>query len=242
MARVSDDDAATVWTLLSEPRTAPYLEKADGDRQDALALYEWSARTAAAAFEDVGHLEVLLRNALDSRLRLRFHEDSRRIPWFLMPLPGDVHVAASVQSVRERLREEGRESRDQIVAGLSFGFWSGLLDEAYEELWRECLHEVFPNSSGRRAQVFSVLDGVRRLRNRLAHHDSLLGVDIPAEAERIVEVARYIDRGAADWLAGRSRVLEVYRQRPVDVEPPAAPPRRERRAPLRAVLRLRRRR
>ncbi|MFD0774074.1 hypothetical protein ACFQZ2_09070 [Streptomonospora algeriensis] len=239
MSRSSDDDAGIVWNLLSEPRTAPYLEKAGGNRNDALALYEWSARTAAAAFEDVGHLEVLLRNALDARLARYFREDSRRIPWFLMPIPGDGHGAESVQAVRERLREEGKESRDEIVAGLTFGFWSGLLGEAYDELWRECLHEVFPNSSGRRPQVFAVLDTVRRFRNRLAHHDSLLGTDIPAEAERVVEAARYIDHGAADWLERRSRVLEVYRQRPVDVGP-LPPPRRKRRSLLRPVLRLRR--
>ncbi|MFV2197093.1 hypothetical protein [Nocardiopsis sp. LOL_012] len=213
-----DDAVNIVWNRLSEPRMAPYLRKTGGDRRDALAVYEWSARTAAAAFEDVGHLEVLLRNALDECLREHVRESECGIPWFLLPTPGGEHVAEAVQVVRERLRKQKQESRDQIVAGLTFGFWSGLLGTRYEELWRECLYRAFPNASGRRKEVSVELDGVRKFRNRLAHHDSMLSVDVPFEARRIFTLARYIDHDVADWLEQRSRVLKVYGERPVDIE------------------------
>src|SRR5882757_4230400 len=133
-------DVETVWNLLSEPRMAPYLRIADGDHRNALALYEWSARVSAAAFEVVGHLEVLLRNSLDRCLRQHFHEDACGIPWFLLPTPGGEHVAEAIATARERLRPQGKESRHQIIAALSFGFWSGLLGSKYEDLWREALH------------------------------------------------------------------------------------------------------
>src|SRR5690606_1269151 len=55
-----------VGELLSVPRLYPYLRRSDGDVARALALYEWSARMSAAAFETVAHLEVLLRNAIDA--------------------------------------------------------------------------------------------------------------------------------------------------------------------------------
>lgn len=67
-----DLDEAVVWDMLSEPRMAPYLEAAGGDKGNALRLYEWSARTSSAAFEVVGH------------------QDQCGIPWFLMPTPGGV--------------------------------------------------------------------------------------------------------------------------------------------------------
>jgi hypothetical protein len=208
-------DVSVVWYMLSEPRMAPYLKSAEDDKAKTLALYEWSARTSSAAFEIVGHLEVLLRNALDGCLRERFREDLCEIPWFLLPTPGGEHVAEAVASVRERLRPQGKESRHQIVAGLSFGFWAGLLGPRYEELWRDCLHRAFPNSSGKRKQVAAAVERVRKFRNRLAHHDSIMNVDIPFEIRQIFDLASYISTDAAKWLERCSNVMAMYAQRPI---------------------------
>lgn len=95
--------------MLSEPRMAPYLRITGNNQHDALSLYEWSTRTSAAAFEVIGHLEVLFRNALDRQLREHFREDKCGIPWFLLPTPGGDHVSAAVATVRERLRPLGKE-------------------------------------------------------------------------------------------------------------------------------------
>lgn len=196
----------------------PYLRAAANDKSKALALYEWSTQTSSAAFEVVGHLEVLLRNALDRCLREHFNEDRCGIPWFLLPMPGGEHVADAVAAVRERLRAQRKESRHQIVAGLSFGFWAGLLGQKYEDLWRSCLHRAFPHSSGTRKQVAVAVDRVRRFRNRLAHHDSMINIDIPFEVRRILELASYIDPAAARWMAQRSSVMTAYAQRPVTAD------------------------
>jgi hypothetical protein len=211
-------ELSMVWNMLSEPRMAPYLHSADGDKIKALALYEWSARTASAAFEIVGHFEVLLRNAIDRSLREYFREDECGIPWFLLPMPGGEYVTEAVNVVRERLRPMHKESRHQIIAGLGFGFWSGVLGVKYEELWRECLYRAFPNSSGKRKQVAVGIERVRRFRNRLAHHDSTINVDIPFEVRQLVELTSFIDHDAAKWLERCSNVMDVYAQRPVKVE------------------------
>jgi len=192
---------------------APYLTAADGNRAAALTLYCWSSRTVMSSFEVIGHLEVLLRNALDSALREHYREDARGIPWFLLPV--NENITTSVEVVRARLREQDRDYRDQIVAGLNFGFWTGLLGPKYEQLWRDCLRHAFPHSSGRRKQVMVALEGVRKFRNRLAHHDSILNVDIPFEVRRIIEVAGFIDIDAANWLSGLSKAMIVYAERPV---------------------------
>ncbi|WP_241832889.1 hypothetical protein [Amycolatopsis sp. CB00013] len=213
-----ETEESMVWNLLSEPRMAPYLEGASGDQVAALRLYEWSARTSSAAFEVVGHLEVLLRNALDRCLREHFREDQCGIPWFLLPTPGGDHVAEAVAAVRERLRPQRKETRHQIIAGLSFGFWSGLLGPKYEELWRDCLHRAFPNSSGKRKQVAVAVERVRKFRNRLAHHDSTINVDIPFELRQMFELAAYIDADAARWLKRCSGLMTVYAQRPVTID------------------------
>ena len=55
---------------VSPPWFAVYLEATGGDRQRAADLYLWSASVSAALMEDFHHLEVLLRNRIDSVLTL----------------------------------------------------------------------------------------------------------------------------------------------------------------------------
>lgn len=218
MARSEAEPIMKMWDLLSEPRMAPYLRAAGNDRQVALDLYTWSCRTASAAFEVVGHLEVLLRNTLDRSLARHHREDIVGIPWFLLPSPGGDTVLEQVEAVRRRLRPLGQENRHQIVAGLNFGFWSGLLGSRYEDLWRDALHKSFPYGTGRRKQVSAAVERVRKFRNRLAHHDSMVNVDVLFEIRQIIELAGYIDPVAAQWLQDCSRAMEVYRERPVAID------------------------
>jgi hypothetical protein len=126
--------ATDLLALLPAPRLAPYVKAASGDPSVALSLYEWSSRMASAAFEDVGHLEVLFRETLDRALQAHYRESDVGIPWFLLPTPGGEQVVAAIDIVRARLRAQGRETRDQIVAGLSFGFWSGIVGPKYDDL------------------------------------------------------------------------------------------------------------
>jgi hypothetical protein len=85
-------------------------------------------------------------------------------------------------------------------------------------LWRDCPRLAFPNSFGRRKQVSSALERVRKFRNRPAHHDSMINVDVPFEIRQIIELAAYIDQNAARWLERRSEAMSVYARRPIAVE------------------------
>lgn len=117
-------ESADVALLLSEPRLNPYLRESHGDIDAALALYAWNVQMAAASFETIAHLEVVLRNALDSALRDYFREASVGMPWFLLTPPLNPDMERSITAVRDRLRPLGQDTRHQIIAGLSFGFWS----------------------------------------------------------------------------------------------------------------------
>lgn len=207
--------------LVSEARFAVYLGAAGGDRSAALELYEWNVALSAACFEAFHYVEIVVRNAIDRELAARFDEDRREIPWFLLEIVEDQKarkaLEESVARVRSRLRAQntGRDTRAQIVAGTDFGFWTELLHGQYESLWREAAHKAFPGSSGRRKDVLPVLDKLRVFRNRLAHHDSLLVVDVPAYLDDMLLVLGWIDPSAAEWLRRTQRIESVYRARPV---------------------------
>lgn len=202
----------------SQERMRPYLREANDDHEIALELYQWNAELSAACFELMAHLEVLIRNAIDDRLHKYMNETTRGIPWFLMPISkgeAQTKISASIVSTRERLRAQNKEIRAQIIANLSFGFWTNLLGTQHEQLWRDALHSSFPLSSGKRKDVAAALNNLRLFRNRLAHPDSLLAVDVPFQLRKMLLVAGWIDAAASDWLHGIERVSETYSRRPV---------------------------
>lgn len=196
----------------------PYLREANDDHTTALSLYQWNTELSAACFEVMAHLEVLIRNAIDNRLHKHVNEPACGIPWFLMPISkgeAQTKISTSIESTRERLRAQKQEIRPQIIANLSFGFWTNLFGTQHEQLWRDALHSSFPLSSGRRKDVAAALNNLRLFRNRLAHPDSLLAVDVPFQLRKMLLVAGWIDTEASDWLQSIERVTATYSRRPV---------------------------
>lgn len=209
--------AEEIGRALSTPRFSRYREAAGGDADAGLELYVWCARISSAAYELIAHVEVVMRNAIDTALSEHYRDLDRGIPWLLSEPPLDAETSRRVADVRDRLRPQGRDSRPQLIAGLSFGFWSGMLGTKYEELWRSAIRHAFPDGDGTRKQVAVLVEAVRKFRNRLAHHDSVLGLDIPFEVERVHSLARLLGPDVAAWLRELDRTDEVYRQRPVVV-------------------------
>lgn len=212
-------DPTVVESLVSAGRFDSYVSAAGGDRRQAVALYQWNVALSAACFEAFHYVEIVVRNAMDREMRSYKKEGERGIPWFLLPVVAK-HQAGfddSVEKVRRRLRDQSRdrETRDQIVAGVDFSFWTSLLHSENEELWRHALYRAFPNSSGRRKDVVAVLEALRIFRNRLAHHDSLLAVDVPFRFGQMLQVLRWVDPYAATWLTSVERITDILATRPL---------------------------
>ena len=215
---MSQIPADAIESMVSPGRFATYVAGAGGDREKAVDLYQWNVALSAACFEALHYVEVLVRNALDREMRRHLRENDRGIPWFLLEGSGfgEAGFRDAVDRVRERLRKESsaRETRDQIIAGTDFGFWTSLLQNKNEQLWRDALHQAFPYSSGLRKDVGPPLHRLRLLRNKLAHHDSLLAVDVPFELDQMLLVLSWIDPRAEQWLRATERVSTTYLSRP----------------------------
>jgi len=198
---------------ISASRLAPFLEAADGNLDAALALYHWHARVAAACFLTMHHLEVLVRNAIDGELG-KEHPDEPLTQTWLMDF--DVLRPDAVKQVIvavERLQKGKAITRGRVIAALSFGFWSGLFGGRYEELWRHRLRHAFPHAKERK-DLSARMDPLRRFRNRLAHHDSILNQPIQERHSQMLELAAFVDPLAGEWLATTSDVQRLLSQRP----------------------------
>ncbi|QNQ90996.1 hypothetical protein GP475_10405 [Corynebacterium poyangense] len=199
---------------LSNARLAPYLQHTDDELDKALELYVWSTRMSMSMFELISHLEIMLRNAIDTALSKTFRDEDCGIPWFLRNPPTTQNMSDEIDDVRNRLRKYDKDTRQQIIAGMNFGFWSGMVGAKHEDLWRSALHKAFPGSSGDRKDVMKELESLRKIRNRIAHHDSMLNVDVPFEIRRIHRVAEFLGDEASAWLKNVDQTMKIYKKRP----------------------------
>jgi len=212
--------SAAIPQWLSPGRFEPYLRAAGHDADIACDLYEWSARVSSTAFEVMQYFEVVVRNAMDGVLAQHAQEAVTSQPWYLTTICShqstQQRIVKDVAEVRDRLRRENpnKDVRGQVIAGFTFGFWANLLGRRHEGLWRSSLRLAFPESSGSRKDVATALESLRRFRNRLAHHDSVLAVDVPFFLRQILTVLNWIDPAAALWLAKTERVTAELATRP----------------------------
>lgn len=200
---------------ITAPRFAPYLEEADGDHDRAVALYVWNAQVSAAMLEALHHVEVLLRNAVDARFAPVDAAAAPRDTWLEDPAILNDAARSRVRETIGRIAREGKTpTRGRVVAGLSFGFWRALFDKKYDGLWVSHLHHAFPAGLGNRAEVARLMSNLVPFRNRLAHHETIIGPPIARHYDEMLELARLIDPAARDWIDGISRVRAVVADRP----------------------------
>lgn len=210
------DDKAVI-ELITPDRLNPYLGVCAGDPAAALALYRWNSDLAAAFFEPLGHLEIMLRNAVDARLVARQQRRGRPAEWYAdtaVPLSGKAR--ADIVQAQQRAGRGGTATpRGKIIAELSFGFWRFLLARQYKTtLWPD-LAGAFPHAPNR--ALTTVEDPVKHLhkfRNRIAHHEGIWHLPLEARRDDIQTVLGFIAPAAAAWVADASRIDDVLARRP----------------------------
>ncbi|CAM5472623.1 hypothetical protein [Leifsonia shinshuensis] len=208
---------------LSEPRFRRYLNRYDGRRQLAVRLYAWNIEVSSAFWGPIGVLEVMLRNAIHDAMR-----GGRSDAWWYDGVNLGQREAAGLQSTIDRLfYRVGREpTPDEVVGASTFGFWVGLTGPgvprdrllSYETaLWQPRLRHAFANLGGvSRKELHAQLDGVRKFRNRIAHHEPIYAMNLSSIRDKIVQCAGYIDGEVSRYIAGSHRIDEALaRQRDV---------------------------
>lgn len=165
------------------------------DDAQALGLYQWNDDLSAVLFRTISLVEVVLRNQFHHAMSLRYgavggHGSK---DWY-------AHVALGALS-RSKIMDvthykQGNQvlprvpapSPDDVVSGLTFGFWPHLLDlkkDIHNQplAWGPILVDVLPGHRQRQAgywakvrhrdSLFARLDLCNELRNRIAHHEPI---------------------------------------------------------------------
>lgn len=215
-----------VETWLSAPRFQTYLDEAGRDRSLGLRLYEWNVAMSAAVLHDLAHLEVGLRNVYDRTLSSgvvggRHWTATPHVffaPVIRRAADGSTYDANDKprQQIRAAVRAAGGPAvaPGKVIAELTFGFWRYLSTRAHEApLWMPYLRHGFVPSTARR-DVDGPAGRLNDLRNRVAHHEPLLGTNLTDRRSDVVDLAGRISPDLAAYLNATSTWLAVAGQRP----------------------------
>lgn len=207
--------AARIEGHLSTERLAPYRHGGLALDQ-AIQLYEWNSKISAALWLDVGHLEVLVRNAVHNELSTWCSRRYRHPHWYDDPgCQLGKPILTNVREARDRLTRAGKpHDAGRLVAELNFGIWRYLLASRYDRsLWKPALIHGFPGQP-RRGEIHRRLAALHQLRNRLAHHEPVHNQPLAALHRDLSQIVSWISTDLAEWVQRQSRVRVVLAGRP----------------------------
>jgi Abi-like protein len=159
--------------VLSKDRFAAYKQNGESNTE-ALKSYLWNIAICESLYPSFQILEVGIRNAI----HLEISKVSKEPVW-LNNEPAFLYdeERESIKQAKESVRKRcGSCPEPRLIAEMSFGFWTSLLDSRYETMWHKIIAQVFPHmprTIRTRGEVSKRMNSVRRLRNAAFHHHSI---------------------------------------------------------------------
>jgi len=214
---------ADLERTISVARLSRYMRATGGDQAKALKLYEDNIAVSEALFGFLHSLEVAVRNSLHYEMHTALRgvdwlRDGLPLPWrtiprlrFTVPMNGMVNDARQAAGAGAPI--------GKVIAELPFGFWPSLLSGQFHPLWSACLHKAFPHAHVPRRDVHWRLEVIRRLRNRIAHHEPILTsnneVYTGFTAQPTIRLAQllqcvdWISPATAQWMTSCTRYVQA---------------------------------
>lgn len=208
-------DSNRVADALSRERLTKYLTRTGGDTTRALDLYAWNQEIGAALTVTLSQVEVCLRNHVTRALADAYGLAWHRVVRFR-------HAHAEVQN--ELAKAESRvkkpvPSLPDIIAASDFNLWRELCKPAYAGVfWAKRIAIAFPHMTlaGKERDVLVELhrrvDLLLKLRNRIAHHEPIIGSNWEKIGARLVdrhrdasELLAWMSPDLTRWVSAQDR-------------------------------------
>lgn len=196
-------------SALSTERLSTYMQWANQDSNIAKELYGLNMALSEALYTPLHMLEITLRNAIHNRM-IDIHGEK----WFTN---NQLIIDHYLQNkVLEAYKKHGKEAKDgQIVAELTFGFWTALFSPHNNHLW-QYFHQIFA-APVKRKTIAGKLNRIRRVRNRIAHHEVIIQHDLLASHSDMRELIGWLSTEALIWCDTRCRFMALHPQVPIIV-------------------------
>jgi len=211
---MQDDFAAKLLMALSSERIGAYRDRMNDDRNGNLfAHYAWNMALSESLYPSLQILEVVLRNTIHSTIR----QHSGRDDWFEENQIIHAKDRDAVSKAKKTLLAMNKPFEPgRVIAELNFGFWTALMDRRYEQvLWPKLLRPCFPHMPRHqrtRKNVSVRFERIRRLRNRVFHHEPIWHWhDLAEQHQDILGAIAWIEPVARDFLESIDRFPALHK-------------------------------
>ena len=202
---------------LQRERLLRYLPASSEDERLAFSIYLWNGALCEAFYCVIHFAEIVCRNALHDRLLERVGERWFENATFLGILDDRFRRDLIKVTDEERRLRGAAFTAHHVVARLTLGFWEHLLTKRFKRLlWSEGVHPCFPHAPSRMKTVdlSHRVAAVRRLRNRIAHHEAIFDKKPMKTHQEAIELISWVCSGSGSWVASVSKVPAVIARRP----------------------------
>ncbi len=198
--------------VLSSARLSKYVSLAQG--RNAVDLYAFNLQLSQSFYIALHMLEIVLRNKISEVFCMQYGSDWYDCPHLLKLESQLRQLEEAKKNAHETVRKHSREVvYDDVVAHLTFGFWTAMFSTKYENMWKEVLNVIARKENGKglkRQEISYKLDAIRILRNRIAHHESILEMKVGQCYGYIMQLLAWMSPAAAKFTMQYSHFPEVY--------------------------------
>lgn len=181
---------------LSPKRFAPYLQRAGYKYEYAFNLYLYNARLSKAFLFPLHILEVTLRNRMNSIFISEHQQDWPHQISFRSCLSSE-----ALNSLDTAISRANTHRTDDIVATLSFDFWSNLFRPEYDrDFWQKHMSSLIPSFTISRRDFQRKIKDINHFRNRIAHHEPIHHLALRDIHSNILEVLTWLSNETRDWV------------------------------------------
>ncbi|WP_185732324.1 hypothetical protein [Burkholderia sp. Bp8963] len=192
---------------------------ADDQDMASLKLYAWNAAVSGALLPVLHVCEVAVRNAVSEALEAVYGANWPWSPVFEGSLPRPrigYNPRNDLTSARQGVRTVGK-----VIPELKFVFWQKMFTVRNDtRLWDPHLRRVFPNLdpsvsvATHRQLIYGQLEDIRKLRNRIAHHEPIFNRNLLQDYSTIMSLVHHRCNLTAMWVSQSQTALAVIKAKP----------------------------
>lgn len=166
-------------------------------------------------------VEVVVRNGIDEALTAAYGPEW---PWshsFEQSLPNPKNIYSAQRDLtRAREPYTAAKKTSKVIPELRFVFWQNMFTKRHDgRVWDKHLASTFPGLPGRtlksnRAKLHTQLESIRRLRNRIAHHEPIIVRNLNDDFQKIIDVISYRCKHTGTWAVANTNAYRLINSRP----------------------------
>lgn len=189
------------------------------DDPAALSLYAWNAAVSGAMLAPLHVCEVVVRNAISEVLETVY---GTTWPWsatFEQSLPNPQTGYSPLRDLQSA--RQGAPTVGKVIPELKFVFWQKMFTSRHDtRLWTPHLGKALPSMptsltvAQKRKHLFDELEELRRLRNRIAHHEPIFTRNLLADYQRIHALVGFRCPITAAWMDQHQTATAVIAAKP----------------------------